>query len=224
MRLIARGLSARRLNTVVRGIHHVPKTGPALIAARHYHHLFDGLALFYALQRRFHVLVTIDWVQSSISRRFMETITALARWPVLLREDALAENVVHHGRTQFSTGDIRRYQRAAIRASIQLLCEGRLLVVFPEGYPNVDPTYTPKRSSDEFLPFKSGITTIVTATERRLGRPLPVIPAGLVYGGDKPTTAHLTFGAPVYRKNYSADRQWLSRLETEVRRLSEIQG
>ena len=40
--------------------------------------------------------------------------------------------------------------------------QGRLLVIFPEGYPNIDPTYTTKIEPDEFLPFKPGFLNIVS--------------------------------------------------------------
>ena len=60
MRLIARGLAANRLRTVASGLENIPARGPALIVARHYHHLFDGLALFAAIPRRFHIVVTLN--------------------------------------------------------------------------------------------------------------------------------------------------------------------
>ena len=60
MRTIAAILGARRLTTRTRNVENVPTLGPALIVARHYHHLYDGLALFAALPRSFHIVVAID--------------------------------------------------------------------------------------------------------------------------------------------------------------------
>lgn len=51
MRLIARGLAANRLKTVASGLENIPAHGPVLIVVRHYHHLYDGLALFAVLPR-----------------------------------------------------------------------------------------------------------------------------------------------------------------------------
>jgi 1-acyl-sn-glycerol-3-phosphate acyltransferase len=65
MRLLARSIAAGRLQTVSSGTEHIPANGPALIVARHYHHLFDGLALFAVLPRHFHIVVTLDWVQNA---------------------------------------------------------------------------------------------------------------------------------------------------------------
>lgn len=222
MRLIARGMAAGRLTTVAEGLNYIPATGPALIAARHYHHLFDGLAFFHALPRRFHILVTLDWVGSRWSRWFMETVTSLARWPVLLRGDAMVNAPsTPHGQ-EFSRSDLIRYQRRAIRDSIRLLCEERLLVVFPEGYPNIDPTYTPKSGPAHFLPFKPGMITIARAAETRLGQPLPIIPAGFAYSGKNPVTAHVSFGAPVFRRDFPNDVDVLKFLELQVTNLSRI--
>jgi hypothetical protein len=42
--------------------------------------------------------------------------------------------------------------------------QGCLLVVFPEGYPNIDPHYTPKRTR-RHASFKSGFATIAAVAE-----------------------------------------------------------
>ena len=54
-----------------------------------------------------------------------------------------------------------------MRQSVDLLVEGRLLVIFPEGYPNIDPNYTTKTEPDEFLPFKPGFVSIASAAEKQ---------------------------------------------------------
>ena len=89
MRLIARAVAFGRLQTISSGIAHIPVKGPALLVVRHYHHLYDGLALFAALPRQFHILVTLDWVQNAAMQSLMKQPTRLARWPVVLRADAL---------------------------------------------------------------------------------------------------------------------------------------
>lgn len=218
MRLIARYLAAGKLQTIVSGAENLPTHGPALIVARHYHHLFDGLTLFAAVQRRFHIVVTMDWVQNRRSKIFMQSINGLARWPMILRGDALS----HSGNDQrrlFATNDVTRYQRRALREAVKLLVEGRIVVVFPEGYPNVDPTYTPKTEPDQFLPFKPGFLNILRAAEARLGVKIPIIPAGLRYRRGKLWIGNITFGKPFYR-DYNVNREGLiEKIETEVKRL-----
>ncbi|MPZ75612.1 MAG: hypothetical protein GEU77_03735 [Deltaproteobacteria bacterium] len=223
MRLIARAIAAGRLQTIALGAEHIPTTGPALIVARHYHHFFDGLALFAAMPRHFHILVTLDWVQNVRRRLFMTQMTRLARWPVILRREALTrsnEIGASQHRPLFSLVDVTRYQRKALRESVQLLMEKRVLVVFPEGYPNIDPTYTPKRADEEFLPFKPGFVTIARSSENRLGAPLPIIPTGLRYTLGKRSIAHVSFGRPVYRTNFASSAELISYCEQTVKESS----
>jgi 1-acyl-sn-glycerol-3-phosphate acyltransferase len=223
MRLLARLLAAGRLQTVSFGTGHIPASGPALIVARHDHHLFDGLALFAAIPRHFHIVVTLDWVQNGAMRWSMTQLTRLARWPVVLRADALmrkgdsgASQFLH----AFSLADVERYQHNAFRQSVQLLVDNRLLVMFLEGYPNIDPTYTPKTDNDRFLPFRRGFVAIARATERRLGTSLPIIPTGLWYTVGKRCIAHVRFSEPVKRESFASGNDLIRYCDEKVRQLS----
>jgi len=118
MRLIALLLTGRRLKTVVAGgLEHVPSRGPALLVARHYHHLFDGLALFAALKRRFHIVVTLDWAESRATKLLMYSLNRLARWPMVLRVDALEQS--RSRRRQFTPLDLRHFQATALRDAVK---------------------------------------------------------------------------------------------------------
>jgi 1-acyl-sn-glycerol-3-phosphate acyltransferase len=147
----------------------------------------------------------------------------LGRWPVILRSDALASDLNasrSERRSLFSLTDAARYQRRAIRQSVELLVEGRVLAVFPEGYPNIDPAYTPKIKADEFLPFKPGFAAIAGAAEERLGAAIPIIPVGLHYTRGKPWIAHINFGAAIFTKKFSSRELLVKNVEQQVRMLS----
>lgn len=219
MRLIARYLAAGKLRTISNGIENLPTHGPALIVARHYHHLFDGLTLFAAVHRHFHIVVTMDWVENRRTKFFMQSINRMARWPMLLRTDALQPRG-NTPRSLFSSTDITRYQRRALREAVELLVEGRILVVFPEGYPNIDPTYTPKTEPDQFLPFKAGFVNVHRAAEVRVGAKIPIIPAGIRYQPGEMWQGDLKFGEPIYRNVTNSRDELIERLEYEVKRLS----
>ena len=223
MRLIAKGLAAGRLQTSASGLEHIPPQGPALLVARHYHHLFDGLALFAALRRPFHIVVALDWVQSIPSKVVMQALTSLARWPVVLRRDALMRSSLSaaaKGAGLFSLKDVTHYQRRALLQAIELLVEGRVLVVFPEGYPNIDPIYTPKLKPEEFLPFKPGFVSIITAAEKRLRTKLPIVPLGIQYCAGKSWVARLVFGEVIYRDQFADSNSLVECAEKEVKKLS----
>jgi 1-acyl-sn-glycerol-3-phosphate acyltransferase len=225
MRLIAKGLAAGRLQISAAGLEHIPVEGPALVVARHYHHLFDGLALFAALRRPFHIVVTLDWVQSYPAKYFMRTLASWARWPVVLRRDAIVRSSLSapaKGAALFSLNDVICYQRRALHQAVELLVDGRILVVFPEGYPNIDPAFTPKLKPEEFLPFKRGFVSIIDASEKRLGTKLPIIPLGIHYHVGKPCTARLAFGEAIYRDQIPKRIAFVEFVEKEVKRLSKL--
>ena len=223
MRMIARAVAVGRLETISSGLDHIPATGPAIIVVRHYHHFYDGLALFAALPRQFHIVVALDWTQNAAIHSVMTHLTRLARWPVVLRADALQHKNAHGrspSRHTFSLDDMQRYQRRAFRESVQLLLDHRLLVIFPEGYPNIDPSYTPKMDEHGFLPFKRGFFAIACAAERRLGISLPIIPTGLHYSLAKTCKAHVRFSEPLKRESFASANELIRCCEEKVRQLS----
>lgn len=172
---------ARRADFQVEGVEHVPARGPVLIAARHYHHLLDGCALVIAVDRPLHVVVGLDWIDGRLARRVMGALCRAARWPIVLRP-------AHQDRPQVTSGraaaERDRERRTALRTSARemtsLLTEGRVVVVFPEGYPNIDPSFTPK-SGDEFLPLQPGFVRYARIAERSGAGPVPIVPAGFAY-------------------------------------------
>ena len=182
-----------------------------LVAARHYHHLYDGCLLLAASPRPVRLVVALDWVEDAWRRRGLEALCAWAGWPGLLRSERLSETG-----GAYRPREALRYLRRSLEAAVGVLLAGEPLVVFPEGYPNVDPRPTPKLG-DEMLPFRRGFAVIATVASRRLGVPLPVLPAGLHYQG---RCARLAFGAPIRVAGDADVRDLVGRVESEVRRLS----
>ncbi len=216
--MIARILTGNRLRTVAQGLEHLPRHGPGIIVARHYHHLFDGLAFYAAVERRFHIVVTLDWARDRRTRFFMSSLNRVARWPMVLRDEALA-NCPSEKRL-FGAADVRRYQLAALRESVKLLRENRLLVIFPEGFPYVDPVFTPKTHADEVLPFKPGFAAIAESAERAMHRAIPIIPTGIHYQTGSTWLAHVSFGVPVYRRDFPSRQCFIDSVADEVKQLS----
>ncbi len=218
LRLFSRA-SLRGVALTVNGQEHVPTSGPAIIVARHYHHLYDGAALLTTIERPLHPLVAIDWAQGGAMAAMLPRLCAAARWPTVYRSDP-------HGATTRAVSDpaARRTLRHAIADSVGLLREGRLLAIFPEGYPTIDPNGSPKSAPDEFLPFQPGVVRIASIAQHQLGREVPLIPAGFGYrqDGDAWRIA-LRFGPPLTLAGASADHRdaTLARLADAVRALSE---
>jgi putative membrane protein len=223
MRTIAHML-APGLRLETSGLHHVPERGPAILVARHYHHLYDGIALQRAIPRRIHIIVTLDWAETSFTRFAMEKLIRAARWPIVLRADALARQVRGRTRPHFTAVDLLRYHRRAVQDSVALLRDGQVVVIFPEAYPNVDPHYTPKTRTQEMLPFKAGFAAIAGAAERKLRQVIPLIPVGLSYTGGKQRTVCLNCGAPHSARDFMSREALIGKLEQDVATLSNSGG
>ncbi len=223
MRLGARALAAGRVEISVTGLENIPADGPVLLLARHYHHLFDGVVLLLSMPRPIHILVAVDWVKNRYARHLLTLATTMPRWPAVLRSDAPRSDASkERARTGkiFTPGAIRRYQRSAFSESVALLTEGRVLVVFPEGYPNVDQHYTPKTRPEEILPFKAGFAAITAAAEKRLGARVPIVPAGFRYTKNQRWSARLNIGKAVYAEDFVSRRVLVHRMEQRIAELS----
>jgi 1-acyl-sn-glycerol-3-phosphate acyltransferase len=200
----------RSVDLTVEGEHHLPATGPVLLAARHYHHLHDGAALMATVPRPLRVLVGLDWIEQAPTRWAMDRACVAAGWPVVLR--------TKDGKIASGSGEIRALL-AALEQSVEILRRGEILLVFPEGYPTIDPTWTPKTRDDEILPFQPGVVRIA-ARAARAGVPTPIVPVGLEYQAGSRWKLTLRFGAPLQVADRGDEIAVLQRLEAEVRRLS----
>lgn len=163
----------------IEGLDRIPETGPVLIAAHHHHHLLDGAVLVRHLERPVHIVVALDWTADAKQRRWMERACGWARWPVILRPATTGTRGGYHA------SEVGRYLRAGLRDAAALLREGRVVVVFPEGYPVVDPTALDAmpfaRDADGFLPFAAGFRTIVDLARRSGAGDITLVPLGFRY-------------------------------------------
>jgi 1-acyl-sn-glycerol-3-phosphate acyltransferase len=214
---------ARHLALTVHGREHVPRTGPVVVVSRHYHHFFDGAVFLTRLPRRVHILVGLDWVATGAQRGMMEWACRTVRWPIILRGEerallARGEDVA--GTSAYRQEERARYLRRATREVIALLREGRVLVIFPEGYPNVDPTYTPKTSPDAFLPFRPGFLKLVALAQRDGHTHVALLPAGFSYRPGARWHVTLRLGAPLWLRPSDDPDTVLSTIAAQVRALS----
>jgi putative membrane protein len=127
--------------------------------------------------REVHVLIALDWLGAGARLRVMRWLAAAARWPGVWR-----------------AGPGWRLNREGYRQSLQLLRDGGLLLVFPEGYPTIDPAGVRQKEADGFRPFDAGFLVLA----KRAGVQVPIVPVGLWYsprpGGG--WTVWLRFGHP----------------------------
>lgn len=203
----------RQADLHVEGLHHLPSTGPVLLAARHVHHLLDGCALVTTIQRPVHIVVALDWTKSGRDRRVMSLACGSLRWPTVLRHDSPAP---------VDPREAVRLLRRASRDAVTLLRDGRVLLVFPEGYPNVDPHPTPKPDLDAFLPFRPGFVRLAALAERDGRTRVAIVPTGFTYErGDTGWRMTLRFDPPRYLERSRNHAAFARDIEARVRVLSE---
>jgi 1-acyl-sn-glycerol-3-phosphate acyltransferase len=216
IRAAARYMAWRGLETRIEGLEHLPREGGVVIAARHVHHLYDGCLFLAIMPRPVHMLVALDWVEDRRMRGLMERACSMAGWPVVLRSERLHGT----GPCVYQENESGTYLRRAVVDSIAVLRAGRVLVVFPEAYPNIDPHPTPKPNLDSFLPFRPGFAGLADMARREGSAPVPIVPAGLCYEHGSRWRVTLRFGAPLFVENRT-DRSRVARaVERQVRRLS----
>lgn len=209
LRVASQQYVKRNVELRVEGEGNLPRKGPAIIAARHYHHLIDGATLLATIPHPAHILVGLDWIRNPALRVLMHRLCEAAGWPIIYRrgEGSPIDDLT-----------ARRALRRAYRESIELLRQGHSLIVFPEGYPNIDPGYTPKEGPDDFLPFLPGFAKIALGAHR-LGVAAPVVPVGFSYEKAEQWRVVMRVGSPIDPAGQDA-QELLTRVEDEVRRLS----
>ena len=199
----------RRVDLTVEGLENLPASGPVLMAARHYHHLHDGAALIATIPRPTRILVGLDWIESTAAKSVLDRACQAAGWPVVLRQ----RPGVPVSREALST------LFKALDESVAILKRGEVLIVFPEGYPTVDPTWTPKTRDDEVLPFQPGLVRIARRAAQQ-GIDVPIVPVGLEYqAGDRWRLA-LRIGPALFVPDQPHESRWLEKLRCDVCQLS----
>lgn len=189
-------LRAQTESVEIEGLQHVPASGPVLLVSRHVHHLLDGAVLIGYLRRNVHIVVGLDWTASPRERRWMERLCRWAGWPIVLRPQSMAASGA------YSPDEVARYLRSGLRDAAALLRDGRVVAVFPEGYPLIEPDRTPftVRAQDDggILPFAAGFLSIVRLAVRNGARDVAIVPIGFAYArvGSK-WRIRARFGAPM---------------------------
>ncbi len=216
LRAIAAFYATRDLELRVDGLESLPPRGAAVLAVRHYHHLYDGVALVRGLPRLPRIFVALDWARTPWQRFAMETLCKVAEWPVSLR----SENVTGPG--AFAPRETLHYVRRSIAAAVKLLRQGKVLAVFPEAYPTIDPAGSRKGDETAFLPFRPGLLAIVAAAERAGAAPVPILPVGLHYARAENGRwdVAMRLGDPLFLAEAPSRHALLQELAARVRELS----
>lgn len=208
----------RGLDLTIEGREHVPAIGPVMLASRHFHHYWDGAIFSATFNHPIHIVVGLDWSRG-IGRRLMERLCRAARFPIILRTGDPSGQGEH-----ISPTEARRYLRTAVDETAALLRSEALVIVFPEGYPTIDPHGSRKPDRDAFLPFQHGFVQLVERAQRAGSPPVPIIPVGLSYEALDPKERRwrvvVRYGEPVFAAERSDRDGIVAEIEARVRELS----
>jgi hypothetical protein len=149
-------------------------------------------------------------------RRLMTLGCQFVRWPIVARSAHRSRIIAAPAERAMEGMSVR----AAVRASGKVLEAGALLAVFPEGYPNVDPVYTPKQRLTDIMPFRPGFATILDVAQRTLPEPIPVVPVGFSYERGDRWIITMRCGSAVYRNPAENRASFVSAVQSKVVELS----
>ncbi|MER3436649.1 MAG: hypothetical protein C4346_02970 [Chloroflexota bacterium] len=139
-----------------------------------------------------------------MGRVVMQAACRAANWPVIYRPDS------PYGLLPGARARLHR----AVRESLALLRAGRIIILFPEGYPNIDPGLTPKLTEADFLPFRAGAVRLALLAANR-GLVVPIIPTGLSYTPGNKWTVRVQFGE-AFVVQPGASKADIARVVTEL--------
>lgn len=223
MRVAALFFARRKVTIDAEGLDNVPSSGPTLIAVRHFHWFYDGYALVRTNSRQLHTVVALDWMQSTTLRVVVEFACSLTDWPVVLRSEQFRQ---HDDDEQwaYDAHEARQYLRRLTLGTVRILRSGSVLVIFPEGYPNIDPHPTPKTDLDSFLPFRPGFVKMAELAEKDRHTQVAIVPVGLSYAQRPGNRWHITvrYGQPLHLSDFANSEQLLLAVQEHVQVLSGV--
>jgi 1-acyl-sn-glycerol-3-phosphate acyltransferase len=179
--LFARITLALYVDLRVEGATHLPREGATVIAARHYHFLFEALALRRTAHGSGRFWTALDWTTARWQRFGMELLCHAARWPTVLRTDDHTQPQFARGASAYTLDEAQPMLRAATRQTVKLLRAGETLIIFPEAYTTVDIFPTPKADGLVYLPFRPGFVKLAQLAARDGKTQVSIVPTGLAY-------------------------------------------
>jgi putative membrane protein len=109
-----------------------------------------------------------------------------------------------------------------MQTAARLLRAGEVLVIFPEGHPNLDPHPTPKADLDAFLPFQPGFIRMAERAQKDGHTRVAIVPTGLAYTREQGNTwlVRVSFGPALFLEDFASSNELLHTVEERVQALS----
>ncbi|MDA8017869.1 MAG: lysophospholipid acyltransferase family protein [Thermoanaerobaculia bacterium] len=157
----------RRFEAV--GTDDLPADGPIILCANHVNALVDALVIQAACPRPIHPIARSGLFRNPLLRPILSFIQAV---PIYRRHQPRAD--AGPIRKMIDQHQARRGDRneGSFSKLYELLDEGRVILIFPEGQSHSDPS---------LRPLKTGAARLALGHFERTGEPAPVVPIGLLF-------------------------------------------
>lgn len=157
----------RRFEAV--GMETLPSEGPLILCANHVNALVDALVIQAACPRPIHPIARSGLFRNPLLRPILSLIQAV---PIYRRHQPNPDGGPirkmidqHHARLGDRNED-------SFRKLYDLLADGRVILIFPEGQSHSDPS---------LRPLKTGAARLALGHLERTGQTVPVLPVGLLF-------------------------------------------
>jgi 1-acyl-sn-glycerol-3-phosphate acyltransferase len=168
-------------------------------------------------------MIGLDWVSTRTTRWLMENLTRGCAWPVTLRSNEDRQGDGEPGfeaASAYRPNEVGPYQQRAFRQCVELLGRERVVVIFPEAYPVIDPHTFRKPRRETLAPFKPGFARAAVIAARRHGRPVSVVPVGIRADAANQRKLDFGYGQPKLVTAASDVKSLVAQVRADICRLS----
>lgn len=154
----------------VHGLEHLPASGPVILCANHTNALADAVVVQAASPRPIHPIARSGLFRNPLLRPLLVAIQAV---PIYRRQGPAGRPAEAKGDDAAASAETIRAQNAAsFRRCYEILADGRVLLIFPEGQSHSDPM---------LRPLKTGAARLALGHRERTGSLPAIVPVGLVF-------------------------------------------
>ena len=182
-----------KLKPVIKGAENIPRSGPVVIASRHYHAQYDQALMIKLSPRRLHFMVT------SILFPKYGALSGLLRKGGLVpvRRDATKEMKNKELEAKVAEFEKTFSNVSSFRQLMERLNQGEAIVIFPEGSAQIGGEG--KAVASPYQQPKRGYVFLAYMMYKNHGKRVPIVPVGLDYGDSKDYKyCKARAGKPVY--------------------------
>jgi 1-acyl-sn-glycerol-3-phosphate acyltransferase len=171
-RRLAKLVIYRKFAVIVTGQEKIPHTGPVLIAPRHFDGDHDPSLMLAITTRRVFFLAATDFVNDGFRYKMIKFFHRKLGAASIDRMDSFYNRTNRNPRLQYLNAGYK---------IVNLLLLGQAVIIFPEGWPDIDSHKTLKDDANYVPGVQKGALDYVHLAQKRQRFPIPIVPVGIRY-------------------------------------------